>query len=163
MRGPPPPAPCASLLLSAGGSDTFYRTSDASVHTLVSFWNKRGRMKAAASQQSLAPKYPRAGAPEGPWDRAASVPREAGRRGDGGAGLGQKASQTHRHPILSYGALKTQPCPPGTVAGSSRLSLAGEGPVLGAVWECPSSSPVQKPLGPRLPSSPGGVSTSYRG
>lgn len=83
-------------------------------------------MKAAASQLSITPKRPWVGAPQGAGQIQAQGGRGGGFQEDGSAGCG-----IHRHPILSYHAVKSWVCLPGLWEGTCSDQL---GRVTCEVW-----------------------------
>ena len=80
----PPPGQIFSWVLV--GPVPFFSSSEASLHALVSFWNKKGRMKAAGSQLSIVLKWPQDGAPKGTRGGQVQGPGELVAEGMGGGG-----------------------------------------------------------------------------
>lgn len=97
----------------------FCRASETSVHALISFRKKKGRMKPVASQRSIALKRAQELVGEGTW-------------GDRSPGL------LHGHPLLSDQAAKIWMCPPRVVGEGSGSVQLGRVPCQaqsGGGWE----------------------------
>lgn len=91
----------------------FGRASEASIHALVSLWNKKGKANAAASELLRALKWAQELVRERMW-------------GDRNPDL------LHRHLILSHPAVKSLTYPPRVVGGRIWFGFPGKRPMPGS-------------------------------